>query len=57
MVNRSKLFVARLRVRKVAQGGTINGAYRLGPIDALKAFRDDLTIILDFVEEAKNGEV
>ena len=34
------------RVRKVADGGTINGTYRALPMDSLIAFRADLSALL-----------
>lgn len=40
------LELARRRVRLVAEGGTINGTYRLSPEPALEAFRADLLLIL-----------
>lgn len=38
---------AKSRIRKVAEGATINGTYRLSPEPALEAFRADLVRILD----------
>lgn len=37
---------ARERVRKVAEGATINGTYRMLPGEALDAFRADLVRVL-----------
>lgn len=40
------LALARERVRRVAEGGTINLTYRMSPEPALDAFRADLLLIL-----------
>lgn len=41
---------ARIFVREIANGKTINGAYRLPPGEALEAFKADLILILDALE-------
>jgi len=51
MINRAELANARIRVRLVATGQTINGTYKLSPEKALAKFRTDLNLILNFVQE------
>lgn len=46
MASARELYLAKRRVRKVAEGATINGTYRLSPEEALEAFRSDLLLIL-----------
>lgn len=55
MINRAELANARIRVRYVANGQTINGTYKLPPIKALEKFKADLNLILNFVQETING--
>lgn len=42
----AKLTIAALRVSAVADGRSINGAYRMNPLPALDAFKADLKLIL-----------
>lgn len=46
----SEFSAAVKRVKKVAKGATINGTYKMFPIDALKAFRNDLLLITAAME-------
>jgi hypothetical protein len=43
------------RVRKVAEGGTINGSYGMLPGEALAAFRSDLIALLEALERSLGG--
>jgi hypothetical protein len=47
------MFRRRERVRKVAEGATVNGTYQLPPGEALAAFRADLIAILDATRKGK----
>lgn len=44
----SMLEIAR-RVKKVADGGTINGTYAKMPMASLVAFREDLKLLVDHI--------
>jgi hypothetical protein len=47
-----KNVLARERVRKVANGATINGTYKMMPGEALTAFRHDLLLLVKIAEGA-----
>lgn len=50
MIDHRQLQKAKKRVKAIGEGQTINGAYRLLPNAALRAFRSDLLLIVEALE-------